>query len=118
MINLKDIRDRIKNKETSFDDSAEWDNELILEFCDELQYLRITAKGCCCEDGTVPATIESYAPDNPFPQMGSVICNTCHGLNVLVKMNQRQRAEILALYEQLDNVRAEREKLAELLVKK
>ncbi len=118
MIDLKEIRGRIKNKIDSFEDSAEWSNDLLLKLCDEIQFLRVTAKGCCCSDGTTPAPIESYSPDYPFPNMGSTFCIKCNGLNVLVKMNQRQRLEILDLYKQLEQAREEREKIAALLQKK
>lgn len=116
MTDLKPIFDIVKN----LTGKTEWPNSLIHDLCQEIAYLRHNIKGCCCTDGasntSMPAT-KGYE-ENPFPVFGEQPCKKCNGLNILTKLNCRQRETIERLYGELEQAIEEREKIAEILTRK
>lgn len=118
MLDLKPFQDLIN--EDANHPTACLPKDTLYKLVEEIQFLRSLTKGCCCSDGVVQDIINvpKQNENNPFPEFGGVICHKCNGLNVLVNLNIHQRKRIIALEEELEQAREEREKVAALLVKK
>ncbi len=86
--------------------------DIVTRLYNELELSRKHARACCCLDGTMFCDKSQftsgfdrsdYGSDHQerFPEMSKTVCNICHGANVMVSMNERQRAKIERMSEEL-----------------
>lgn len=108
MIDLDELKDRIY--EALKCDSSMLHLDLVC-LINEVRQFREHAKACCCDSGEMlvedkqfTSSFDEPDPDGyPFAKIGYAICNVCHGANVMVKLNERQRQMLERLQLSLSN---------------
>jgi hypothetical protein len=88
------------------------DREVLSRVRDGLNQLRQSAehaRSCCCRDGTMLVDDSQFTSgfdrdprEERFPGIGKTVCNVCHGANVMVSLNERQRSRIERMREEYD----------------